>query len=203
MIKAVIFDLDGVLVDATEWHYEALNDALKLFGFEITKEEHHGYYNGLPTVEKLKVLSEKKGLPKELHDIIKRMKRKYTDEKVAQLCRPSYDKQLMLARLKAKGYKLACCSNAQKYSVVNMLTSAGIIDYFELIIGNDEGFAPKPSPEIYLAAFKKLGVKPEEVVIVEDAPHGIKAAQDSGAKVIPVKGYHDVDLTLFQVHNVI
>ena len=203
MIKAIIFDLDGVLVDATEWHYEALNDALGLFGYEITKDEHMGFYNGLPTVEKLKVLSEEKGLPKELHDIIKKLKRKYTDEKVAALCRPSYDKQLMLARLKAKGYKLACCSNAQKYSVANMLTYSGIIDFFELIIGNDEGYAPKPAPDIYFAAFEKLDIKPEEAIIIEDAPHGIKAAEDSGAKVIPVKGYHEVDLSLFTKAEII
>lgn len=198
MIKAVIFDLDGVLVDATEWHYEALNNALGLFGFEITKEEHVGFYNGLPTTEKLKALSDKKGLPKELHDILKKLKRKYTDEKVAQLCRPAYEKQLMLKAIKNKGYKLACCSNAQKYSVVNMLTFSGIVDFFDLIIGNDEGYLPKPNPDIYLASFEKLGIKPQEAVIIEDAPHGIQAAQASGAKVIAVKGYHDVDLTLFR-----
>lgn len=203
MIKAVIFDLDGVLVDATEWHYEALNDALKLFGFEITREEHTGFYNGLPTTEKLKVLSEKKGLPQDLHEIIKKLKRKYTDEKVAQLCRPSYEKQLMLSAIKTKGYKLACCSNAQKYSVLNMLTYSGLINFFELILGNDEGYLPKPSPEIYLSAFEKLGVKPEEAVIIEDAPHGIEAAKASGAKVIEVKGYHEVDLSLLLTNKVL
>jgi|SRR3989344_3132791 len=201
MTKAIIFDLDGVLVDATEWHYEALNDALGLFGFEITKDEHVGFYNGLPTSEKLKVLSEKKGLPEQLHEIVKKLKRKYTDERVAQLCRPSYEKQLMLKALKSKGYILACCSNAQKYSVVNMLTFSGIADFFDLIIGNDEGYAAKPSPEIYLAAFEKLKVKPKEAVIIEDAPHGIEAARASGAKVIEVKGYHDVDLSLFTQEN--
>ena len=203
MIKAIIFDLDGVLVDATDRHYEALNDALGLFGFEITREEHMGFYNGLPTAEKLKVLSEKKRLPLELHEIIKRMKRKYTDEKVAQLCRPSHEKQIMLTQLKTKGYKLACCSNAQKYSVVNMLRYAGIMDFFDLVIGNDEGFAAKPAPDIYLAAFKQLEISPKEAIIVEDAPHGIQAAKSSGAKVIPVKGYHEVDLSLFTKSRII
>lgn len=197
MIKAVIFDLDGVLVDATEWHFEALNDALKLFGFEITRDEHVGFYNGLPTVEKLKVLSEKKGLPLGLHEVIKNMKRKYTDHKVAQLCRPSHEKQIMLTHLKAKGYKLACCSNAQKYSVTNMLQFSGIDHFFELVIGNDEGFAPKPAPDIYLATFKKLKVFPKDVVIVEDAPHGVIAAKASGARVIEVRGFEDVNLSLF------
>lgn len=203
MIKAVIFDLDGVLIDATEWHFEALNDALKLFGFEITREDHMGFYNGLPTAEKLRVLSEQKGLPLGLHEIIKEMKRKYTDSRVAQLCTPSHEKQIMLTHLKNKGYKLACCSNAQKYSVLNMLKSAQIDNFFDHIIGNDEGIKPKPDPNIYLVAFKILDVRPPEAVIVEDASHGIEAARNSGAKVLAVRGYEDVNLSLFADFNLV
>lgn len=196
-MKAVLFDLDGVLIDATEWHYDALNDALRLFGWEITREMHVAFYNGLPTKEKLRYLSEQEGLPKSLHPIIHKLKRKYTDDKVYNFCRPNYGKQLLLTYLKQKGYFLACCSNAQKYSVLNMLSRADIEKYFDLIIGNDEGFAPKPSPDIYFAAFKALGVSPEETVIVEDAPHGIAAAKASGAKVLEVGGFDDVNLDLF------
>lgn len=195
--KAIFFDLDGVLIDATEWHYEALNDALKLFGWEITREKHVAFYNGLPTTEKLHFLSKQEGLPRSLHGIIHRLKRRYTDEKIYNLCRPNYGKQLLLTYLKQKGYLLACCSNAQKNTVLNMLTRADIEKYFELIIGNDEGFAPKPSPEIYLAAFKALGVLPKETVIVEDAPHGIAAAKASGANVLEVSGFDEVNLDLF------
>ena len=198
MISTIIFDLDGVLIDATEWHYEALNEALGLFGYEIKREDHISIYNGLPTSEKLKVLSDKHGLPLELHEVIKEMKRIYTDERVERLCHPSYDKQLMLLQLKKRGFRLACCSNAQKYSVMNMLRRSQIDSYFELIIGNDEGFRPKPAPDIYLTAFERLSVKPQEVVIVEDAPHGIEAAKASGAKVIEVKGYEEVNMSLFE-----
>jgi len=203
MIKAIIFDLDGVLVDATEWHYEALNDALKLFGHEIVLDEHLSTYNGLPTHEKLKLLSERKGLPQGLHEIIKVMKRKFTDERVRQLCTPSHEKQIMLKTLKDKGYKLACCSNAQKYSVINMLQFAGIDHLFDLILGNDEGYKPKPEPDIYLATFKQLKITPPEGVIVEDASHGIEAAKRSGGKVIAVRGYEDVNLSLFLDLNLV
>lgn len=203
MIKAIIFDLDGVLIDATEWHYEALNDALKLFGFEITREDHIGFYNGLPTAEKLKALTERKGLPLGLHETIKEMKRKYTDSRVAQLCTPSHEKQIMLTHLKNKGYKLACCSNAQKYSVLSMLQSAQIDNFFDYIIGNDEGIKPKPAPDIYLTTFKAMKIKPPEAVIVEDAVHGIEAARDSGAKVIAVRGFEDVNLSLFSDFNLV
>ena len=195
-IKAVIFDLDGVLIDATEWHYDALNDALRLFGWEITREMHTQMYNGLPTVEKLKLLSEREGLPKGLHQIIQKLKRKYTDDKVYDLCRPNYGKQLLLSYLKKKGYLLACCSNAQKYSVMNMLRRADLEVYFDLIIGNDEGFAPKPNPEIYIEAFRRLKISSKDALIIEDAPHGIAAAKASGAHVIEVTGFEDVDLHL-------
>jgi beta-phosphoglucomutase-like phosphatase (HAD superfamily) len=150
MIKVIIFDLDGVLVDATEWHYEALNDALSVFGFEITRHEHMHVYNGLPTVKKLEMLTRDKGLPKGLYKTIQHLKRRFTDEKVALHCRPSYEKQLLLKNLLNAGFRLAACSNAQKYSVVNMLTLSQIADFFDEILGNDEGFAPKPAPDMYL-----------------------------------------------------
>ena len=203
MIKAVIFDLDGVLVDATEWHYEALNKALKLFGNEIGKEEHLKVFNGLPTNEKLKIMSERGELPWRIHEIIKIMKRKFTDEIVSASCTPSHEKQIMLTYLKKAGFKLACCSNAQKYSVENMLKRSMLDQYFDQIVGNDEGYAPKPAPDIFLAAFERICIQPNEAVIVEDAPHGIAAAKASGAMVIEVGGYHEVNLSLFERHGVI
>ena len=55
MIKAIIFDMDGVLIDAKEWHYEALNNALQLFGYKISREDHLATFDGLPTREKLRL----------------------------------------------------------------------------------------------------------------------------------------------------
>ena len=197
MIKAILFDLDGVLVNATEWHYEALNKALRLFGREIGREDHIKIYNGLPTTEKLKVMSEKGELPWGVHEIIKTLKRKYTDEQVFLNCKPNHEKQIMLSNLKRVGYKLAVVSNAQRYSVENMLRCSMTIDFFDYILGNDEGYKPKPAPDMYLAAFHFIKLKPREVVIVEDSPHGIEAAKRSGAKVLEVRGFEEVNSSLF------
>ena len=75
MIKAICFDMDGVLVDATDWHFQAMNDALRLFGFEITHEEHVSEYDGLPTLKKLKRLSEQKralqSVPEDCEDLVR------------------------------------------------------------------------------------------------------------------------------------
>jgi HAD superfamily hydrolase (TIGR01509 family) len=193
MIKAIIFDLDGVLIDATHWHYEALNKALGLFGFTITEEEHRSFYNGLPTRKKLEHLTKEKQLPQHLHGFISRMKQKYTLEFIERHCVPDFQKMLMLKKLKEKGYRLALCSNSIRSSIETMLRNGQLRQYFEVVLSNEDVKHPKPDPEVYLEAFKRLDLKPAECVIVEDADHGIKAATASGAFVLAVEGYTDVD----------
>jgi beta-phosphoglucomutase len=191
MIKAILFDMDGVLIDATEWHYEALNRALVDCGYKpIKRDDHLKKYNGLPTKQKLKIM----GIddPK-----IIELKKKYTSEIIKENCKIDHTKIEMLYEL-SKKYKIACCSNAILESVVDMLERSGIYKYFDLVQGNDNLTNPKPDPEIYLKAFEKLDVKPEECLIVEDAPHGIEAAKASGAVVIAVRGYEDVNIELFR-----
>lgn len=198
MIKAVLFDLDGVLVDMPEGHYESLNRALGLFGTQISREEHVSYFNGLPTRKKISKLEEEGRLPVGLCETINSIKQKYTKEIIPKYCVPDYSKIILLKHLKNKGLKLACCSNSIKETLHLMLKSAQIFDYFDIIIGNDEVDNPKPHPEIYLKTFAKLGIKPQEGIIVEDSPHGIAAAKASGAKVYEVKGVQDVHLSLFK-----
>jgi len=192
-IKAILFDMDGVLVDACEWHYEALNKALTKNGLNpIERTDHLSVYNGLPTKKKLHMM----GLSGEMIDKVSADKKQFTAQIVKERCKPDIQKHLILYAL--DGYKLACCSNAIKESVVDMLTKAKINEYFDLILGNDEIENPKPNPEIYLKAFKELGVEPEECLIIEDAPHGIEAAKASGATCIAVRGYEDVNIDLFR-----
>jgi beta-phosphoglucomutase len=192
-IKAIIFDLDGVLVDATEWHYEALNRALGLFGYNIARYEHLTTYNGLPTRKKLEMLSVEKNFPRGLHTLVNRIKQKYTREEILRSCTPVFEKEFMLHQLKREGFKLAVCSNSIRESVELMLRGSGVWDLFDCVLSNEDVKQAKPDPEIYLEAFKKLGVKPKEALIVEDAPHGIEAAKRSGAALCQVTGFGEVD----------
>lgn len=192
-IRAILFDLDGVLADATEWHYDALNRALALFGFTISRYEHLTIYNGLPTRKKLEMLSVEKGLPRGLHNMIARIKQKYTREEVLRQCTPTFEKEFLVNKLKREGYLLAVCSNAVRESVEMMLRGSGIFELFDYIASNEDVKNPKPDPEIYLNAFERMKLKPEECVIVEDAGHGVEAAKRSGAHVCQVSGFHEVD----------
>ncbi|MEM4137226.1 MAG: HAD family phosphatase [Candidatus Anstonellaceae archaeon] len=192
-IEAILFDLDGVLVDATELHYMALNKALSIFGYEISREEHELIYNGLPTIKKLEILNKTKGFPKSLIQFVNEIKQAYTLRMIEDYCNPDYEKILMLNRLKKEGYKLAVCSNAVRKSVELMLQKTALIKYFDIILSNQDVTKPKPDPEIYLKAFEVLKIKPENSIIIEDASHGIAAAKASGAYVMEVSGYSDVN----------
>ena len=192
-ITCVLFDLDGVLVDATEWHYDALNRALKLFGFDITRYEHLSDYNGLPTRRKLEMLSVEKGLPPALHSMLNRLKQVYTRDEILTRCRPVFEKEYMLSRLKAEGYRLAVCSNSIRESLQMMIHQSGLDEYFDFLVSNEDVKKPKPDPEIYQEAIARLGVAPDEVLIVEDAPHGVEAARRSGAHLCQVSGFADVE----------
>src|SRR3954464_6519552 len=145
---AILFDLDGVLIDATEWHYESLNRALALFGFSINRYEHLSAYNGLPTRTKLEMLSVEKGLPRALHPLIKRLKQVYTKAEILSKCWPVVEKEHLLSRLRREGYTLAVCSNAIRETMTLMLERSGVLKYFELVLSNEDVDRPKPDPEI-------------------------------------------------------
>ncbi len=192
-ITSVLFDLDGVLVDATEWHYLALNRALGLFGFDITRYEHLSDYNGLPTRKKLQMLSVEKGLPRALHNTVSRLKQVYTRDEILTKCRPVFEKEYMLSRLRKEGYRMAVCSNSIRDSLQMMVHQSGLDEYFEFLVSNEDVSVPKPDPEIYATAIGRMGVTPAETLIVEDSPHGLEAARRSGAHLCQVSGFGDVE----------
>ena len=192
-IKAVLFDLDGVLVDATEWHYEALNRALGLFGYTISRYEHLTTYNGLPTRKKLEMLSVEKNFPRGLHSLVNKIKQKYTREEILRRCTPVFEKEFMVHQLKREGFKLAVCSNSIRESVELMLRGSGLWELFDCVLSNEDVKQAKPDPEIYLTACERLGIKPHEAMIVEDAPHGVEAGRRSGGVLCQVTGFNEVD----------
>lgn len=193
MIKAILFDMDGVLIDAREWHYEALNRALRLFGMEITKYDHLHSFDGLPTKDKLKLLSTANYLPERLHPFINEMKQRYTMQIIYEKCKPMFHHEYALSRLKQEGYRLAVCSNSVRSTIEIMMEKAELTRYIELMMSNEDVSRAKPDPEIYVKAMKKMKLKPEECLVVEDNKNGIEAANRSGANLLAVKDVYDVN----------
>ena len=192
MIKSVIFDMDGVLIEAKDWHYEALDRALRLFGLEISRYEHLTTFDGLPTKRKLQMLSAQGNLPAELHDFLNDMKQRYTMEIVNTQCKPRFNHEYALSKLRAQGYRLAVCSNSIRDTIDVMMRKAALDKYLEFFVSNQDVSKPKPDPEMYNVAIARLGLAPGECLIVEDNENGIKAARASGAHVMEVADVNDV-----------
>ncbi|NQW11379.1 MAG: HAD family phosphatase [Alphaproteobacteria bacterium] len=192
-IKAVLFDMDGVLVDATEWHFEALNRALALFGLDINRFDHLDRYDGLPTKRKLEMLSREFGLPPSLHQFVYDLKQKFTLELVRANCHPNFDHQFALSRLHGRGLKLGVCSNAIRESVETIMEAAGLARFLDVVLSNEDVRNSKPDPEIYLKAYAALGLDPRECLIIEDNDYGVASATASGGHVFRVGGVSDVN----------
>jgi beta-phosphoglucomutase len=201
-IKAILFDMDGVLIEAKEWHYESLNRALELFGISISRHDHLTAFDGLPTRKKLEMLSLEKDLPKELHEFINEMKQQYTMDIVHTRCKPRFVHQYTLSSLKAKGYLLAVCSNSVRNSVVTMMHKAGLESYLNIMISNEDVSNGKPNPEMYLKAMSHFNLEPHECLIVEDNENGIRAAKASGGHLLVVKEVDDTNLENIQARIV-
>ena len=194
MIKAIIFDLDGVLVDTKIIHFEALNTALKKYNFkEISMDDHIKIFDGLPTNEKLKILNKNENLPKEFFFKINKYKQKITTSILKKKIKP---KKYILDIFKYlhKDYKIGIATNAVKSTLEICLKNLGISKYVDFKLSNEGIKNPKPNPEIYLRTFIKFGIYPSEALIVEDSHYGREAAISSGAKLLPIKNVKELNL---------
>jgi HAD superfamily hydrolase (TIGR01509 family) len=194
-IRAVVFDMDGVLIDAKDWHYEALNRALGLFGYSISRIDHLTTFDGLPTKKKLEMLSLERGLPRGLHAFVNDLKQTYTTEITHQRCKPVFAHEYALSKLKGLGYKLAVASNSVRATVELMMEKSNLRQYIDLLISNQDVRNAKPDPEMYLTAAAGLSLPPGQCLVVEDNPNGIRAAEAAGCPVLVVHGIEDVNLT--------
>tara|TARA_Y100000592_G_C5454164_1_gene310409 strand:+ start:191 stop:1573 length:1383 start_codon:yes stop_codon:yes gene_type:complete len=202
MIKLIIFDLDGVLVESRELHYISLNKALSEIGdqYIIDKEEHLCKYDALTTTQKLKKLSADKNLPEKYHSAIWRLKQEKTLDEINKY-KPDDRVVDILKEIKSKNYKIACATNSIRETAKLTLIRKGFFDYIDFLYSNEDVNKPKPNAEIYMRCMLRCGANPDETIIVEDSHIGRKAAIRSGAHLCAVK--NSKDLTLAKITNTI
>lgn len=195
MIKLIAFDLDGVLVDSRELHYQALNMTLEEIepSMLINRNEHLSTYDGRTTTEKLLLLTKHKGLREDRYQEIWESKQEKTAILIQKMTQDE-QKIDMLKALKEKGYIIHVCSNSIKHSVKLMLLRKGLIEYVDEMFSNQDVQNPKPSPEMYMRSMLRAEVSPRETLVVEDSHVGRKAALESGAFLHAVRNQDDVHL---------
>lgn len=200
MIKAILFDLDGVLADMCDLHYKALNLALKEVGYSqlhISQEERF-IYEALPTKIKLEMLSKNKGLPTELHANINRLKQEKTISLINNGLTLYNEFEIISSLVMEDNLKLACCSNSVRKTIEVALQALAIRTFFDCIVSNEDVVCPKPSPECYIKAMNHFRVTPRETLVIDDSERGIEAGFASKAWVLPVKNCEALDLKLIR-----
>lgn len=193
MIKLVIFDLDGVLVEAKKIHYDCLNSALKDEGnqYVIGWEEHLSIFDGLKTNQKLELLTKLKGLPIDSYGKVWEKKQILTLKSLNNLKPVEHIKDCIF-KLSKDGYKIVCCSNSIRKTVLTVLSKLDIIQYFDLILSNEDVKNSKPHPEIYWSAISYMSCFPDETLVIEDSPYGLLAASRSNSMVYRVNSPNDI-----------
>lgn len=200
-IQAVIFDLDGVLVDTRVLHYEALSLALKDLNLELDFNEHLNFYDGLPTYRKIEMLTDKFHLSSEQVSFLNQKKQDYTMILLDGKITPNEEHSLILSYLKSKNIRTAICSNTKRSTLDYIIKKLDIENQLEFSLSNEDVSTPKPSPEIYLKALDLLKVSPHATVVFEDSPHGLESARKALVHVEQVKD--SLDLTFDRIKKLI
>ena len=193
MNKLVIFDLDGVLINSRELHFDALNAALAKVGsqYVISHDEHLSTYDGLSTTKKLNLLTELRGLPFNCYDQIWQDKQQATIELIRKLPR-NYVANSIITQLKARGWKIAVASNSIRETVRTALDTIGVLGKIDYIVSNEDVHHAKPFPEMYWACMTAVKALPKDTIIIEDSHIGREAAMNSGAILYPIENANDL-----------
>lgn len=185
MTKAVIFDLDGLLVDTELIAYQIYKDILEKYGYQFTKEEYSQDYSGKSMSVNVPHVIETYQLPWTVEQGLEEVLR--AEERLL-----TYGVELkpgareLLAFLKENHYKIAMASSSIRDRALNILRENGVLDYFGEFVFGKEVEKGKPYPDIFLKACEKLGERPEDCLVLEDSEAGIQAANAAGIPVICV-----------------
>ena len=186
MIKALIFDFDGTIIDTETAWYIAFRDAYKTHGIELTLEQYSQCLGtSLHSFNPYTHLKTHHNLPIDLEEFKELVQQQHTELMIKERIRPGILKLLETA--KSKGLKIALASSSERVWIDKFVKIHGIKDYFECYCTADTVKKVKPDPELYLQALEKLSVEANEAIAIEDSPNGARAAVAAGIPTVVIK----------------
>jgi len=188
-IQAVIFDLDGVLMDSERLAFQAWSHWVHLHG-GVLSEEDFPRMIGLMAEETAIYVMEQSGLTFDIAES-SAWAWEWVLDRLREGCAPLPGAAELLHALSARGYPLAIASNAIAGYIDEALAGLGLLDYFPVRVSVDDVAQGKPAPDVYLAAAARLGLEPQRCLAIEDSRVGMQAASAAGMRVIVVPGEYD------------
>ena len=191
MLEAIIFDMDGVLFDSPKYVYKALNRILESYDVHVGREKQKEYM-GRSLRDQIALIKEDFGIDEEfdLEELSDRMN-KIQLELMEGSIDPNQQILDLVEEAKEDKVKVGVATSSNRKRAEELLEMVDIVDKLDQLITVEQVENHKPSPDIYIKASERLGVKPENCVVFEDAPHGIKAAKKAGMEVVGFKtDYH-------------
>ncbi|MFA0750952.1 MAG: hypothetical protein SLRJCFUN_001355 [Candidatus Fervidibacter sp.] len=197
MVRAIVFDFDGVLVDSERVQFEALRQALSEHRLTLSWDEYRAVGIGLPDREAVRLALERNGVCDEalVARVLERKTALY-DAWLLEKVRP-VDGMANIVRALAQRFVLAIASGAMRHQIEAVLRREGVRDCFAAIVSHDDYEVGKPDPTPFLLALEELNavihppLRPHECVVVEDAPAGVAAARSAGMRCVAVTTYFD------------
>ena len=183
-VRAVIFDMDGVIVDSEPYSMHALIDILRLYGIEPTPDELQRSYGRRVRDDFVDYFS-RHGVTADVDTAIAHKHARYYHLAAGHL-QPLPGVVALLRRLRDHGDRLALASSGDRVKVAFGMQALALIDIFDAVVTGDDVSHSKPDPEIYLVAAQRLGVPPAECIAIEDAPAGVEAAKRAGMRCLAV-----------------
>jgi HAD superfamily hydrolase (TIGR01509 family) len=183
-VRAVIFDMDGVIVDSEPYSMQALVDTLRHYGVDPTADELRRSY-GRRITDDFADYFGRAGVAVDLETAVARKRARYFELAAGRL-EPFPGVLSLFPRARAKGYRLALASSGDRDKVAFSMRALGLDGIFEIVVTGDDIAHSKPHPEIYLTAAGRLEVDPGHCLAIEDAPNGVQAAKRAGMRCIAV-----------------
>ncbi|MDP3645236.1 MAG: HAD family phosphatase [Bacteroidota bacterium] len=184
MIKAIIFDMDGVLVDSEPFHVEIEKQQFLLNQLSVSDEEHHQYM-GVASDVMWRQIAERHSLNVSVEEITGQNRvesiRFFTELNEIPVMPGLVD---LLEKLKQKNYPMAVASSSFPEIIEIILQRTGLRKYFQVVVSSQEAGKSKPEPDVFLLAARKLKMRPKDCLVIEDSANGIKAAKSAGMRCV-------------------
>ena len=196
-MKAVIFDMDGVLVDSQPYHFKADIDTMAEYGV-IKDQKFYEAFAGTLTDNRMRTLRDMFGLDVPAEELIEKREKMILDIMANEDIKPVSGIPELLRSIKALGLKTAVASSSGIELIELVLDRLGIAVYFDSITSGNDVKRGKPDPDVFLLAAERIGVNPRDCFVVEDSENGVKAAKSAGMKALgyinPTSGNQCLDM---------